>query len=172
MVLNLFADLRGRSRPRLGAHADWSSSRFVVSILGSTPEWPVVAEAASKQEALIWLVLKAELLSCIWHLRCRLIQRQPQGPGVAPAVPHSGAEVVLGVQVALRQRVLEERYKPTDGLVFEDWMARGALGRVNGALGGAITFSDLLGGVSRRLVEREDPNAPDHLFAGLPVIRR
>ena len=170
MVLSLFADLRGRARPNLAAASSWSSSRYVASVLGSSPEWPVATVPASRKESLIWLVLKAELLSCIWRLRCRLIQ-DGVGPGpVAVVVPHSGAEIVGLVRSALRHRVMEERYLPSDGLVFEDWMARGAFGKVDGALGGAISFSPLLGGVSRWMVEREDPNAPDHLFAGLPVI--
>ncbi len=75
------------------------------------------------------------------------------------------------LQAILRHRVMEERYLPSDGLVFEDWMARGALGKEDGALGGAITFSPLMGGVSRWIAEREDPNAPDYLCAGLPVLR-
>ena len=147
-VLHLFADLRGLARPVLEAAGDWSTSRFVVSVLGTTPEWPVSAVPASEQQSLIWLVLKAELLSWVWRLRCKLIQQPgPGAPAAAAApLPHSGADVVRMLQSVLRQRVLEERYFPTNGLVFEDWVARGALGRVDGGLGGAITFSPLLGG--------------------------
>jgi len=171
MVLCLFADLRGLPRPLFGAMADWSSSRFVAAMLGTTPEWPVVvARPASRQDALIWLVLKAELLSCIWRMRCRLILGDG-APAAVAVVPHSGAEVVRMLQAILRHRVMEERYLSSDGLVFEDWMARGALGKEDGALGGAITFSPLMGGVSRWIAEREDPNAPDYLCAGLPVLR-
>ena len=170
-VIHLFADLRGLPRPRLDDAASWNSARFVVSVLASTPEYPVVAQAASRKQQLIWLVLKAEVLSCIWRLRCSLIQ-DGQGPPVVVA-PYSGAEVLRRVQVAVRQRVIEERYLPTDGLVFEDWLGGGgALAKVEAAaMGGVITFSSLLGGVCRRIAECEDPAAPDHLFKGLPLIR-
>ena len=170
MVICLFADLRGLARPNLSAPDAWSHGRFVVSLLGRTPEWPVSAVPASESQALIWLVLKAELLSCVWRMRCKLIH---VGPGPAPAaVVHTGVQVVQLLQAVLRARVLEERCLATDGLKFEDWVERGALGRVDGGLGGAISFSPLMGAVSRWLTELEDPLAPDHLFAGLPVIRR
>ena len=135
-----------------------------------------MAESASKPQAMIWLVMKSEVLAAIWRLRCRLIEDEEAANGAesetepegAAAHAHTGAEVLRAWQVAMRARVMEERVRPTAGLSMADWLANRALAE-DVAERGLVRFAPELGGVERRILEGEDPDAPDYLYAGLPI---
>ena len=68
----------------------------------------------------------------------------------------------------MRARVMEERVRPTAGLSMADWLANRALAE-DVAERGLVRFAPELGGVERRILEGEDPDAPDYLYAGLPI---
>ena len=150
-------------------------------MLKESPEPPVVVGSpVSKQVAMIWLVIKSEVVAAIWRLRNRLmlasreqadegsVSGSDAGVGGVAVLAHSGEDVLREWQVALRARVMEERFRPTPGLQMTDWLANAALAEED-IQSASVLFSELLGWVRRRILESEDRDAPDHLYVGLSL---
>ena len=142
--------------------------RYLRVILTDTPRWRNLDVGDSPPGALrsIWHVLRMEVIWSIWAFRCAA---RDYGDG-ARIQAYTADDILRKWQAAVRQRVLEERVRPSSPeLRMSDWLAHGAIATL--AADSTLVFHADIGGCARLFTEEEVEGAQDGLFPGrLPVI--